>query len=524
MKFIFFLIPLILPLAACSTNVANPLLSRSIANDNDLPVNIDELFTIKSSSLFNPDEDYVSKNMANLSYYKLQVQFILDEKMPSNEAYKIVPDMDGRILKLKIFHSKEARMDQDATLELTSVVQKMAKGKFTGPYSMFELYYNVKEQNFTSIHAMAKLRLEALMAPPPLWDLHYPARALEYTAPWKEALHKLNEKERHLRKEIQAKKSARKSIMDALDNASSDEQFRSLVARNDRQGAADVLRKYLPWEDMPPFEKRFWEDHLAIMANPLPYEKRVLIYRGHDDDAIQVAEEAGKILKSAEAIKEQKVFFMSTLLTKNQGSWNRRLRSLISMYEKYIATDESGSSEFTKAARISTMFSRHAADPKGSPFLSYTPSESVAENFGNKRMGAYLIDPRLLHYNYTSLYTYEFEFLLPLISFPDELAALWDQEIHGALKKDFLTEKLQEKLVRELGSTNAQATYLAIKSNSSRFFHDVLQSETTMTMNHNKIETNFFKKTTGLPKTKVVKEFSEKSDLSCINLLQLFWK
>ncbi|TDP55735.1 hypothetical protein C8D79_0792 [Bacteriovorax stolpii] len=529
MRAMSFLLILAFFVSSCTTYFPGTQADRSIANDVNPPLNADQLFTIKSTTQTKNGQDFVKAIKGSFGYQGVEVNFIEDAKMASSDAYKIVPTVEGQAYKLQIFYSAQAKIDQDAANELKAVMEQIMNKKFISQFSVFELYYNAKVQDFQTLQVMAKIRQAALVEDLYGVDADYKMRSQERAEYWKQINEKFDSVERVYNKQVKAQDTARRAVMDALDKASDDQQFRALIARNDRKGATELLRKYLPWEQMPPFEKMFWENHLSIMADPLPYEDRVLVYRGINDDIVQVAEVGGKELARAEAIKDQKIFLMSTMMTKNQGTWNRRLRSLTAMYEKFMGTDNNGSSEYTRSTRITTMFVKHSKEPKGSPYLSYTPKFSVASSFGNKRNTAYFIDPRMMYFNYASKYAHEIEFLLPIMSFPDDLAAVWDMELHpegnGNVEK-FLKQKAIEKLDHELGAGKGAATFDRIVLNSEKYFKPVLGGKTgaVVAPKPDGKFIAFFKNLFGMPTKKAAEVITEKSDMACLDLIQLFWK
>ncbi len=519
--------------ASCSTNYQSTDWKRSIAAEVAPPLNVDQLFSVKTSAYPVKGQDFVKAMYEQVRYTQgVDIKFVEDPKMEAGTAFKIVPVIEEQAYKVRIFYSAGAKFDQDASAELSRFLNKLLSEKFLSPYALFELYYNAKAGDFVTLHTIAKLREDALSEKTSaiISEGDFKVRQAEALSYWKNINDKFEHEARIYNKGVKAQEEARRSVMDALDKASDDGQFRNLVARNDRKGAAKLLRSYLPWEQMPPFEKLFWENHLTIMADPLPLEDRILIYRGINDDIIQVAQIGGKELTREEAIKEQQMFLMSTMMTKNQGTWNRRLRSLTAMYEKFMGTDNAGSSEYTKAARITNMFVKHSSDPKGSPFLSYTPKYSVSHSFGNLKNTAYFIDPRIMYFNYASRFANEVEFLLPIMSFPEDLAAVIDFQATGIdsySKGEAAMRKLAvAKLEKEVGVGKGEETMKRIELNSKKYFKPVM-NEVNGAVKAPKPDGKFvafFKSLFGMPTKKAAEVIDEKSDMPCLDLIQLFWK
>ncbi len=512
--------------------------SRSVANDKSMPLSYDELFTFKSTKHVDKKANAIktlTEALASYAYSYIKYELVEDPKMSTDIAYKIVPVVEDQAYKIKIYHSKSANTDLDALTTIQKFIRTSTVLRVASSYSFFEIAYNARSQDLIAMSVLAKLRYEALTDDIVINynddSAGFYQRTSDEALEWKSVVDQFSKLEKEKNKNDKALALKRKAIMDSLDKASDDQQFKALIAKNDRKGATELLRKYLPWEEMPPFEKLFWETHLDVLANPVDFEDRVLVYRGIDDDMIHEAIDGGKMLGKEEAIREQKIFVMSTIMTKNQGSWNRRLRSLTAMYEKDIATDNEKRSDITRASRISTMFKKHSGDPVGSPFLSTTPKFSVAETFGSNRNSAYFIDPRLLYFNFASSFEHEVEFLLPLMTFPEDLAAVYDVDVFpketGDVSK-FLDRKAIEKLEREVGKGKGEATLKRIKLNSEKFFKPVSSGQVSGAIVASPPKggglTNFFKKLLGMEKKKVEEAITEKSDMQCTDLIQLFWK
>jgi hypothetical protein len=511
-----------------SVNTRNP------AEETNFPVSADELFTFKATSNITTEDNVKKKLVENINGYFLdgfKADFIVDPNLDSSIAFKLKPIIKNQKFALQVIHSPQGISDEGAANELIKFLKQLIypkddSSKVVSKYAIFEIFYNINNNDFSSLHTLAKLRAMS--------DKENPY--------WIEVLGKFSSAERPYNKKVKSLEATRKSRMDIMDKLPESKQFRSLVAKNDRNAVAELIRAYLPWEQMPPFERQFWNNYLNVMIAPLPIEERILIYRGVDDDIIQLAQDGDRILSKEEALKTQKNFLMSTILTKNQGSWNRRLRSLTSMYEKYIANNATdpkdnskASSEFTKSSRISTMFFKHSQEPSGSPFLSYTPKIETAQKFGETRLTAYLIDPRMLHFNYASTFSGEVEFLLPLITFPDDLVALWQanpnedssRSFNLEAQKKIFDELAIEKLNREYGNMKGEEVLTKIKKNSEIFYSSVIDMKyaSLQKVVDTEVPPNVFKATLGQPTHKVSQEITKKdSNIKCMDIIQMFWK
>lgn len=257
-------------IAACST--PNPNWDRRIANTAEAPANIEEIFSFKSGTYPEKGKNYLThiKNLAG-SIQGIEFEFILDSKMDAQTAYKVLPAIENQAYKLKIYHSAQAASDADASIELLRFLNQTLSKKYISPFSIFELYFNGKQNDFVTLQALAKVRnLSINLEKNELYidEGDFKSRTAERVEYWKKIVEAFEKEERVYNKAKKEHTAARKAVMDALDKASDDEQFRSFVAKNDRKGAADLLKKYLPWEEMPPFEKMFWETHLEIRVSP----------------------------------------------------------------------------------------------------------------------------------------------------------------------------------------------------------------------------------------------------------------
>jgi hypothetical protein len=202
------------------------------------------------------------------------------------------------------------------------------------------------------------------------------------------------------------------------------QKLNDLVKANDRAGVARLLETYLSLETMEPFERGLWQEWIESIRNP-DLANRRLLFRGIDkDDPVQkVFDQKGK---------ETGYGFFSTLLTKNQGNYTRRLRSFATMRMKFanpinlqLASGASlpEISPLISTPKVAEIIFNHSKDPKGSPFMSFTLSPSVAYSWAESG-GGYLvaqIDARRALPNVISLFKHEVEMLVPMIVFPDEV-------------------------------------------------------------------------------------------------------
>lgn len=222
-----------------------------------------------------------------------------------------------------------------------------------------------------------------------------------------------------------------KSETQALDKYEAmPEKLDDLIMKNDRKGVADMLRAYLPWSVMEPVETKAWKTWLDAIEHP-DTKNTTVAFRGlkYDTDKIQRRETAqGEIFG-----------FMSTVLTKNQGSYTRRLRSLSTNREKNGDEGFVANGSKLMTVKITDQMTAHARDPKASSFLSFTYDPNIARAFAGTTTtkmvkgemiqvpyGGILVvkmDSRRMIPNVPSMYGNEIELLAPLIIFPDEVVA-----------------------------------------------------------------------------------------------------
>ena len=504
-----------------------------------------QVFQFRSSGLEEPSADFsktiqefIENNKLFGSTYgkgnEVAVSFVEDQSLPKGIAYFPQFEVKNNEYMIRVLHSPGALQDKVASAELENFLSMLKNKKyFMSHFSAFEMYYNAIELDPIAAQNWSKIRELAANVPPGAGfnqaDVTeaLKTRAVEWSHE-KEDYAPAAQKELKLQKKMDLE---RRAVIDALDKASDDHQFKNLVAKNDRKGVADLLKKYLPWEQMEPFEKKYWETYLDVVQHPVAMDKRILIYRGLQDDFIYSAYKSGKEIEKEVAQKEGDVFVMSSLMTKNQGTWNRRLRSLTAMNEKFIATNDALENEFTKSARVVTMFVKHSVDPKGSPFLSFTPKFNVAHNFGSTKMSAHAIDPRLLSFNFASRYQNEVEFLLPLATFPEDLVGFYSKDFHPEMQntEEQMLKLFKAKLVAKEGEAKAEEIYNQVLKNSKEYFDSALnryEGKMTgkITPKSENIFTSFFKNMFDKKPTVPVEVHAPKTGSACIDIISSFWK
>lgn len=480
----------------------------------DLPVQASELLSFNHSDDTFPEsavnfnlKSYIEKDIkSSLANYKyFDFVFEQSEEMPTGKAFRVFPEVtsDGRYI-VKIYHSANAMSDKVAMLRLTHFLQQIANRQYFNVYhDFFEMVFNARLGDLEALDNLVKIKQHSLDPSSMtirykkydvtnvgfgkiLDQANYSIRSIgksavsssaveDYIEFNKPLLQELEESKSSLaplltaqKKERKALEKTRKTLLKELDRAGDMDQLKSLAAAGKRKEVADLIETYLPKEHMTPAEKQYWETVLGVMRNPAEIKDRVLVFRGIDDDMVYPFIENGVELEREVAIKESKGIFMSSVMTKNQGTWNRRLRSLQTMYDKVLNQNiETGTNEFSKSARMTTMFHQHAMNPQGSPFLSWTPKIETAHMFGKMRASAFLIDSRLMMANYASVFSTELEILTPLITFPDEMVAIHDQTLHGQMgasgREKLFLQKTKDRLVKEYGEEAGEKHFLKIK-------------------------------------------------------------
>lgn len=128
----------------------------------------------------------------------------------------------------------------------------------------------------------------------------------------------------------------------------------------------------------------------------------------------------------------------------------------------------------------------------------------------------------------TSGFANEIEFLLPIASFPDDLAAVYDFDIHGHQNvEEFFKKNAIAKLDHKLGAGKGEAVFEKIQLNSKKFFAPVMNGTGKVTATPAGVDgklTGVFKQLLGVSTPKAAEMLDDKADMACTDLIQLFWK
>ncbi len=218
------------------------------------------------------------------------------------------------------------------------------------------------------------------------------------------------------------------------------------IARNDRAKVVELVSSFLPWEDMEPTEISAWNSWLAAMKRPasnVAAENKTLLFRGLEGDNIRRSSDGGW-------------FLMSSMLNKNQGNYTRRLRSLKTYRDKL--NGKANKAIPYEIGSLVNSLKGHSHEPLGSPFISSSVL-SIAENFkgyGDEAAIAALHMPNDRFFgNLVSDYR-EFEKLIPLIVFPDEIIHVAE----GVDEVDDFKSTVRAKLGRDISYKEINTTSL----------------------------------------------------------------
>lgn len=442
---------------------------------------IDELLTFKSLPIKSDTNvlNTLINNHKHAHFQNLGINFIsADEFLEKDVTYKVVPRIHAGVYSIDVLYSQKALHDYYSYVELNHFLNGLTKHQYTTRYHFFELYYNAKKNHGVSVHNLAKIRKNAFY--------YRKTESLSRSAIieenkrddiyWKRKIEKYDSLEKIQRAKTTLEKEKRLLLLKGLEDHKIQVQLQRLASKNDRKGVADLLQTLLPWEIMSPFEKKFYQDHLSYIRHPLPIEKRIFLYRGSDSNTFFPDASTPVNLSDEELARNEKVFLTSHFLdykdlkTKNFNSLHKT-SFMIDPMNQY-------SNQFQRSTAMSSYFFQHSESSFSSPFLSLTSDFSIATNFGRKKIALLAVDPRSVYYNYSTRHRDEIEFLMPFLTFPDEVVAVHRYDYLDFMTKnspnggkkllDLLEDKYLNKLIKKVNFYQAQDLIKKIKSNSKK--------------------------------------------------------
>lgn len=367
--------------------------------------------------------------------------------LPDGKLAEIVPRFsatEGLVIEVKI--TPQGLKNPMVVAEEMAHLKQIVDEPFVHPLYWAEITLNAQYGSKRSkmllaeaeVDAMEKVRYDIL-------DVEEGTQVDEYIKSRKAQGEKLV---KSVKKEVTAENKVRKTITDRYkqlleDLQNAPKKLDDYIAANDRVNARKLIDSFMPWEQMEPTEVAVWTRWLDALENPATQKsKKTLVFRGLADDLVRESDDGG-------------FFLMSKLLTKNQGNYTRRLRSLKTYHGK-LGKQARGEVPL-KVDSYTAMMKGHSHDPVASPFLSSSVGD-VAEDFADewsggdnvKKIAAIHIDKRRIMTNLVSDYR-EAEKLIPLIVFPDELIHIETATNEGWSANDRFMNKLYSATKQKIG-------------------------------------------------------------------------
>ncbi|MAF79374.1 MAG: hypothetical protein CME60_14550 [Halobacteriovoraceae bacterium] len=352
---------------------------------------------------------------------KYTVKKEIVNSLPNGSLGQIIPEFDAKDgLVIKVQFTKEGWERPEVVLEeyghLKQIFGESSKELFHDPFHWAALSLNAQQGSNRSKEVLAEAESDVLSIIKGLSqelsvnssavDTYLEARQVEV-----DALQKSIDKE--LRAENKARRSMAKnwrSVQSALEKESL--KLDDYIAANNRKKVVELISTYLPWEEMEPTEINAWRNWLDTMERPnadYSANEKIVLFRGLADDLVRDSDDGGH-------------FLMSSMLTKNQGNYSRRLRSLKTYRDKLA--DQAQGYPF-KVTSIINSLKGHSVNPVGSPFISLSYADKASAFSGTEKNMAVLSVPReRLIDNLISGFSSEREQMVPLILFPDEILTI----------------------------------------------------------------------------------------------------
>lgn len=374
-------------------------------------------------------EDYFMNGFTDLE--KGRIELVKSAEVDDQKLYKLELKIEDGAAKVRVQYSNAVEKNPALILPVASMIKSIRSNLHPiqprATARFFRIFETLTNMEAGSLSAAADFnQLERVFAKKALSEAEFSSSAKteetlkNFIAQKAEQIETLNKASEVLQKKQQRKLLDWRESTQALDTY--EKQFDKLndyILQNDRKKVAELLRAYLPWALMEPVEASAWKIWVEAIENPNT-DKTTVALRGIDYDTDKIQRQLTK--------QGERIGFMSTVLTKNQGNYTRRLRSLTTNREKNGDLKEFAYPR-TSHIKISQMMESHANTPSASNFLSFTTDPEVFKQFVGKSndvakprggMLAVKIDSRRFFPNLSND-LHESEILAPLIIFPDEV-------------------------------------------------------------------------------------------------------
>ncbi len=416
---------------------------------------LDELPSLKSLGLNSTGkkalEDAVSDLKKSLNTVGKQEEFAATAEMkvvnslPDGKLAEIVPEFSpskGLVVKVNI--TEEGLSKTGVVLEEIAHLSQIMGDYFQHPIYWAEMTLNAKHGSRRAQHFLAKAEIDAMdlildghvgdidISPIEGYLRSRKANAEKMVSNIKKLAGQESKSRNKFGKQWKQMQTALEGENLKLDD---------YIAKNDRKKVKELIEAFMPWEQMEPVEIASWTRWLDAITEQVPESKKIVLFRGLSGDLVR-RNDAGK------------PFLMSKLLTKNQGNYTRRLRSL-KTYRSKMA--QKAANEIpSDPSSLSMVMKAHSHEPFGSPFMSsadFSIANSFAEGFESDTdkagIAAININPNRITQNVVSEYG-ENERLIPLLLFPDEIVHLEEFTDGAGYNSQAFKSRVEESLGRKL--------------------------------------------------------------------------
>jgi len=381
----------------------------------------------------------------NMEEFAATAELKIVNSLPDGKLAEIVPEFSptkGLIVKVNI--TQAGIKNPGVVLEEIAHLYQIMGDYFQHPIYWAEMTLNAKHGSRRAQHFLAKAEIDAMdlildgqvsdvdVTPIQNYFESRKANAEKVVSNIKTMANQENKSRRNFGKQWKQMQTALEAQNLKLDD---------YIAKNNRKKVKEMIEAFMPWEEMEPVEVASWTRWLDAMTEQVPESKKVVLFRGLSGDLVR-RNDAGE------------PFLMAKLLTKNQGNYTRRLRSL-KTYRSKMATKAAGEIP-SDPSSLTMVMKAHSHDPFGSPFMS-AADMNIANTFidgfesGSDKAGiaAININPNRLIQNVVSTYG-ENERLIPMILFPDEIAHLEEFSDEVAYNRTAFQSRVEDALGRKL--------------------------------------------------------------------------